>query len=66
LSDGNKKNIITDGFTDGKSAQKKLPASFRWYFPWEDCHITKNNIVCNSVGDYLKIFLKNLFNKTRK
>jgi len=28
--------------------------------------ILKKITVCNSVGDYLKIFLKNVFNKTRK
>jgi hypothetical protein len=27
------KNIITDGFTNGTDALKKLPASFRWYIP---------------------------------
>ena len=26
----------------------------------------QKNTACNSVDDYLKIFLKNLFNKTRK
>jgi hypothetical protein len=41
-----KKNIITDG----KNAQKKkLSASFRWYF-------SRQNTVCNSVGNYLKIY----------
>jgi hypothetical protein len=44
-----KKNIFTDGFTNEKEAQKKLFASFRRYFPWK-------NTVCNSVGNYLKIF----------
>jgi hypothetical protein len=48
---GNKKNIITDGFTEGESAEKKLSTSFHWYFP-------RKNIICNSVGDYLKIFFK--------
>jgi len=49
---GNKKNIITDGFTDGKGTQKKkLSASFSRYFP-------RQNTVCNSVGNYLKIFEK--------
>jgi len=57
---------MADGFTDRKSALKKLSASFRRYFPREACHITDKNTVCNSFGDYLKIFLKNLFNKTRK
>jgi hypothetical protein len=55
---GNKKNILTDGFTDRKGI-KKLSASFRWYFP-------RKNTVCNSVGNYLKIFLKNPFYKTIK
>jgi hypothetical protein len=45
----NKKNIITNGFTDKKSAQKKLPTLFRRYFPWK-------NTACNSIGNYLKIF----------
>jgi hypothetical protein len=44
---GNKKNIIIDGFTDRKGAQKKISASFRRYFP-------QKNTVCNSVGNYLK------------
>jgi len=56
---GNKKNIITDGFTDEKSAQKKLSALFCWYIP-------QKNTVCNSVSNYLKIFLKNPFYKTIK
>ena len=46
--------------------QKRNFASFCRYFPRENCHITKKNTVCNSVGDYLKIFKKNLFKKTRK
>jgi hypothetical protein len=42
--------------------QKKIPALFCWYFPRENCHITKKNTVCNSVGDYLKIFfLKKIY-----
>jgi hypothetical protein len=45
------KNIITDGFTDGKGAKKKLYASFRWHF-------SQKNTVCNSIGNYLKIFFK--------
>jgi hypothetical protein len=56
LSVGNKKNIIIDGFSNGKSALKKLLVSFRWYFPQEACHITDKNIVSNFISDYLKIF----------
>jgi hypothetical protein len=41
--------------------QKKIIASFRQYFSWKNCHITKKNTVCNSVGDYLKIFLKKIY-----
>ena len=55
----NKKNIITNGFTDEKSTQKKLSASFRRYFP-------QKNTVCNSVKDYLKIFLKESILKNYK
>jgi hypothetical protein len=51
-------SIITDEFTDWKSAPKKLFTSFRLYFPWEACDITDKNTICNSIGDYLKIFLK--------
>jgi hypothetical protein len=50
---GNKKNILTDGFIDEKSEQKKLPASFYRYFP-------RQNTVCNSVGNYLKILKKSI------
>jgi hypothetical protein len=41
--------------------QKKIIASFRQYFSWKNCHITKKNTVCNSVGDYLKIFFKKIY-----
>jgi hypothetical protein len=56
-----KKNIITDGFIDRKSTQKKLFASFHQYFPRKACHIIDRNTVCNSVGDYLKIFFKTIY-----
>jgi hypothetical protein len=62
LSVGNKKNIITDEFTDEKGALKKnLPASFRRNFPWKACHITNKNIVCNFIRYYLKIFFKIIY-----
>jgi hypothetical protein len=56
-----KKNIIANGFTNGKNALKKLPALFCWYFSREACHITNKNIVCNSIDDYLKIFFKKIY-----
>jgi hypothetical protein len=56
-----KKNIIANRFTNGKSTLKKLLASFCWYFSREACHITNKNIVCNSIDDYLKIFLKKIY-----
>jgi hypothetical protein len=34
-----------------EKAQKKVTASFHWYFP-------RKNTIYNSVDDYLKIFLK--------
>jgi hypothetical protein len=40
-----------DLLTEKARKKKKLSASFRQYFPWK-------NTVCNSVGNYLKIFLK--------
>jgi hypothetical protein len=42
-----------------KASKKKLPASLPRYFP-------QQNTVCNFVGNYLKIFKKNLFYKTIK
>jgi hypothetical protein len=44
-----------------KAHQKKLFASFRQYFPQKACHIIDRNTVCNSVGDYLKIFFKTIY-----
>ena len=41
--------------------KKKLPSSFHQYFPREACHVTDRNTVCNSVGDYLKIFFRKIY-----
>ena len=44
-----------------KAHKKKLFASFHQYFPRKACHIIDRNTVCNSVGDYLKIFFKTIY-----
>jgi len=51
--------VGTQKWVTKKTRKKKLPASFRRYFPLQ-------NTICNSIGNYLKIFLKNLFYKTIK
>jgi len=38
-----------DLLSEKHAKKKKLSASFRQYFPWK-------NTVCNSIGNYLKIF----------
>jgi hypothetical protein len=47
------------GFTNGKDMQKQITHFISSVFPLE-------KTICNSVGDYLKIFLKNIFYKTIK
>jgi CRISPR/Cas system-associated protein endoribonuclease Cas2 len=51
LSVGNKKILLLMDLLTEKAHKKKLSASFRQYFPWK-------NTVCNSIGNYLKIFFK--------
>jgi CRISPR/Cas system-associated protein endoribonuclease Cas2 len=48
---GNKKILLLMDLPTEKTHKKKISASFRQYFP-------RKNIVCNSVGNYLKIFFK--------
>jgi hypothetical protein len=51
---GNKKILVSIDLLIEKASKKKLPASFRQYF-------SRQNIVCNFVSNYLKIFKKNIF-----
>jgi hypothetical protein len=56
-----KKILLQMDLLTEKAHKKKLFASFHQYFPRKACHIIDRNTVCNSVGDYLKIFFKTIY-----
>jgi glycerol-3-phosphate responsive antiterminator len=63
---GNKNILISMDLLTGKAQKKyKITRFILSVFPSGRLSYNQNTI-CNYVGDYLKIFLKNLFNKTRK